>query len=162
MLANTPGEEQRGEFVIGWLALCDGFEVGRVDAVAVGVLQEQATGNLLEDTRGMRGADFNEAKVLLGGEAGAGFGRERWRGDGFHEELGDFLGCCDVYLAVDSDDGTEGGDRIGGEGFLVGFEDCGACCGSARIGVLDDGYARLVKLLCQIPAGVEVDEVVEA
>ena len=38
-----------------------------------------------------------------------------------------------------ADDAAEGGDGVGGEGALVGFEDGCAGGGSAGVGVLDDG-----------------------
>ena len=106
----------------------------------VGVLDEEAAGDLFEDAWGVGGGDLEEAEVLLGGEAGEGFGGEGGGYDGFDEELGDFFGGCGVDLAVDADDATEGGDGVGFEGAAVGFEDCGAGGGSAGVGVLDDDY----------------------
>ena len=49
-----------------------------------------------------------------------------------------------------------------GERFLVGLEDGVAGGGSAGIGVLDDDDGGFVEFLRQLPAGVEIDEVVEA
>ena len=49
------------------------------------------------------------------------------RDDGFDEELGNLFGGCGVDLAVDADDASEGGDGVGFEGALVGFED--GCAG---------------------------------
>ena len=106
--------------------------------------------------------DLDQAQVLLGGEALAGFGREGGGGDGFDEELGDFFGGVAVDFAVDADDAAEGGDGVAGEGLLVGLED--GCAGgrAAGVGVLDDDDGGLVEFLGQLPAGVEIDEVVEA
>ncbi len=56
------------------------------------VLEEEAAGDLLEDARRFGGVDLDEAEVLLGGEAGEGFGREGGGDDGFDEELGDLFG----------------------------------------------------------------------
>ena len=112
--------------------------------------------------RGGAGADFDEAEVLLGGEALACFGREGGCSDGFDEELGDFGGGFGVDGAVDADDSAEGGDGIAGESLLVGLEDGVAGCGAAGVGVLDDDDGGLVELLREFPAGVEVDEVVVA
>ena len=70
----------------------DHFEVGLGDAGGVGVLKQQAAGDLLEDGAERSGADLDEAEVLLGGEAVAGLGSECRGGDGFDEELGDLLG----------------------------------------------------------------------
>jgi hypothetical protein len=67
-----------------------------------------------------------------------------------------------VYGAIDADDAAKGGDGIGGERFLIGLKD--GCAGgrAAGVGVLDDDDGGLVELLGQLPAGVEIDEVVEA
>ena len=53
--------------------------------------------------RGGRGVDFDQAQILFGGEALAGFGGEAG-GDGFDEELGDLFGGVAVDFAVDADD----------------------------------------------------------
>ena len=57
---------------------------------------------------------------------------------------------------------TEGGDGIGLERSEVGLEDGGAGGGSAGVGVLDDDDGGLVELADQLPAGVEIDDVVVA
>ncbi len=71
----------------------------------------------------LRGIDFDQAQVLLGGEAGEGFGREAGRGDGLDEELGDFLGGFGVDFAIDADDAAEGGDGVAARARLIGLED---------------------------------------
>ena len=90
VLADAPGEEQAAEFFGGGRTPGDDFELGLGDAAGVGVLQQQAAGDVLDDRARRRVADFDEAEVLFGGEAFAGFGGESGRGDGFDEELGDF------------------------------------------------------------------------
>ena len=67
-----------------------------------------------------------------------------------------------VHFAVDADDAAEGRDRIAGQRLLVGLEDRRAGGRAAGVGVLDDDHRRLVELLRQLPAGVQIDEVVEA
>ena len=107
-------------------------------------------------------SDFNEAEVLFRGEAFACFWCESRRGDGFNEELDDFCRCLAIDRAIDADDPAECGDGIAGERFMVGLEDGVAGCGTARIGVLDDDDGRLVKFLRELPARVQIDEIVEA
>jgi hypothetical protein len=107
-------------------------------------------------------SDLDEAEVLFGGEALAGFGVKAGAAMASTKSLA-ISAAARVDLAIDADDAAEGRDGIGGEGFLIGLED--GCAGgrAAGVGVLDDddGWARR-KLLRQLPAGVEVDEVVEA
>ncbi len=110
-----------------------------VTRASVGVLEEEAAGDLLEDGGAFAGGDLDEAEVLFGGEAGRASGVKDGGDDGFDEELGDLFGGFGVDLAVDADDATEGGDGIGGEGAVVGVEDGGAGGGAAGVGVLDDG-----------------------
>ena len=110
--------------------------------------------------------NLDQAEIFLGSEALASFCGECWSGDGFDKELGNlFRGRC-VDFAVDADDSTECGDRIAGQSFLVGIEDGCARCRSAGVGVLDDDHCRVIscapgKLLRQLPAGVQIDKVVE-
>jgi hypothetical protein len=128
----------------------------------VGVLHKEAAGDLLEDARGVwAGVMASRAEVLLGGEAGERLGRERGRDDGFDEELGDLLGGG-VDLAVDADDASEGGDGIGLEGAAVGLEDGAPVAAPQGLVCLMMATAALVELADELPAGVEVDEVVVA
>ncbi len=152
---------------VGW-RLGDGFEVGGGDPEGVGVLEEEATGDLFEGDGGGAGGDFDEAQVLFGGKAVAGFGGEGRGDDGFDEELGYLLGSRAVYGLIDADDAAEGGDGVCGEGLGVGLEDGGGDGGSAGVGVLDDGdgggglgEGGACEVGDEVPAGVEVDEVVE-
>ena len=115
------------------------FSSDSVDAAGVGVLQQQAAGDVLDDRPRRGGLDFDQAQVLLGGEALPGLGGEGGRGDGFDEQLGDLLGGVAVDLAVDADDAAEGRDRVAGQRLLVGLEDGGAGGRAAGVGVLDDG-----------------------
>ena len=112
--------------------------------------------------RGGAASDFDQAEILFGGEALQGFGRKGGSGDGFDEELGDLFGCCGVDFAIDADDSAEGGDGIAGQRLLVGLEDRCAGGRAAGIGVLDDGHHGLIEFPGQLPAGVEIDEIVEA
>ena len=163
VLADAPGEEQAAQFLGGGRTPGDDLELrSSVDAAGVGVLQQQSAGDVLDDGARRGGVDFDQAQILFGGEALAGLGGEGGRGDGLDEELGDFGGGVGVDRAIDADDAAEGGDGIAGEGLLVGLED--GCAGgrAAGVGVLDDDDGGFVKLLRQLPAGVEIDEVVEA
>ena len=74
VLAHTPGEEQAAEFF--GRGRTPGFDVqfGFGDAGAVGILQEQSSGHMLDDGARGRGVDFDQAEILLGGKALAGFG----------------------------------------------------------------------------------------
>ena len=114
--------------------------------MTVGGLDEEAAGDLLENARerGGSGLDLDEAEILLGGEAGEGFGGEGGSDDGLDEEFGDLLGGGSIDLAVDADDAAEGGDGIGGESAAIGVEDGRAGGGAAGVGVLDDDNGGLV------------------
>ena len=86
VLADFPGEEQGARFLGCGRASGDDFEVGVLQWAVVGVLHEQAAGDVLQDpvARGGLGCrrtnasgatwvyDFDEAKVLLRGELGFG------------------------------------------------------------------------------------------
>ncbi len=137
------------------------------DAAGVGVLEKQAAGDLLDDGFRRGGVDLDQAEVPFAGEGFAGFGgkgrgrrwlrRRAWRS----------LRRPRRRLAVDADDAAEGRDGVGGEGFLIGLEDGGAGGCAAGVGVLDDGDGGQVgvgglEFLGELPAGVEIDQVVEA
>ena len=74
----------------------------------------------------------------------------------------DLLCGCGVDLAVDADHTAEGRDRIGLKRAAIGIDDGRAGRGSAGIRVLDDDDGGGVELADQLPAGVEVDDVVVA
>jgi hypothetical protein len=106
--------------------------------------------------------NLDQAQILLDGKALAGLGGETGSGYGLDKELGD-LGCGRaVYLAVDGDDSAIGRDRVAGQSLQVGFEDRGAGGRAAGVGVLDDDDGGRVELGGQLPAGVQIDDVVEA
>ena len=109
---------QAAQFFGGGRAPGDDFEFVLGDAAGVGVLKEQAAGDVLDDRARRRVADFDEAEILFGGEALAGLGREGGRGDGFDEELGDFVGGFAIDGAIDADDSTECGNGIACECLL--------------------------------------------
>ena len=138
------------------------FQIGDGEAEAVGILEEKAAGNLAEDAGVVGGPDDDEAQVLLRFETIEGVVAEAGSGDGFDEEVGHFLGGIAVHFAIQADDGAEGGDRVGDEGLAVGFEQVDAGGDAAGVGVLDDGDGGLFEFLDEIPAGVEIDEVVVA
>ena len=162
VLADFPGKEERGELVGSGPALRDGFDVSGRNASEVGILEQQAAGNLLQHALVGSRANDDEAEILFCGEALARLGSEAGSGDGFDKERGHFFGGIAVDFAIDADDRSEGGDGIGDQGFAVGVEDIGAGGRAAGIGVLDDGDHGLVEFLTEGPAGVEVDEVVVA
>ena len=112
--------------------------------------------------RGRRGAHFDQAQVLFGGEALAGLGGEGRRGDGLDKELGNLSGGVAVHRAVDADDPAECRDRVASQRLPVGLHDIRSGGRAAGVGVLHDDRCWLVKLLRQLPAGVQIDEVVEA
>jgi hypothetical protein len=117
---------------------------------------------LLDDAGGLAWVHGDETEVLFGAETGEGFRRVAGRGDRLDEELGDLFGCLGAYFAIDADDAAEGGYRVSGERELVCLNDGFADCGSAGVGVLDDGDGGLVEFLDEFPAGVKIDEVVVA
>src|SRR5579863_5999570 len=71
-----------------------------------------------------------------------------------------FFGGIGVDGAIHADYSAEGGDGITFEGALVGFGESLAGGGAAGVGVLDDGADRLIEFLCEIPGGLQVDDVV--
>ncbi len=100
-----------------------GLELGFGDAEPVGVLNEQAPGDLLEDAWRLGRKYLDEAQILLRGEALQSLGSERWSDDSLDEEPCNlFCGGC-VDLAVDADDATKGRDGIGLEGAEVSLDD---------------------------------------
>ena len=108
------------------------------------------------------GANLDQPQILFRGEALASLRRKRRRGDRLDKQIGDLFGRCSVYLAIDADHAAVGGDGIAGQGFLIGLENGSASRRAAGIGVLDDDDGGLFKLLRQFPAGVEIDQVIEA
>ena len=70
--------------------------------------------------------------------------------------------ACLVHLAIDADHAAKGGDGIRRQGFLVGLNDRGSDGRAAGIAVLDDRHGGLLKLLDQLPGGVQIDQVVVA
>src|SRR5581483_5003483 len=114
-----------------------------------------------------RGMDLDQTQVLLAREGFTGLCGKRWRRDGLYKQLGNLFGGFSIHLLVDADDSTERGDGIRGQGLAVGLEH--GCPGgsAARIGVFDDGHGGRVgggglQVADQLPASVEVDEIVEA
>ena len=166
MLADAPGKEQTAQLLGSRRTPGDhlqaGIERGGVDSAGVGVLHQQSTRHVLDHGSGRRGAHFDEAQILLRAEALAGLGGEAGRGDGFDKELGDLLGGGGVHLAVDADDSAKGRDWIAGEGLDVSLKDGCAGGSTAGVGVLHDDRGGLVELLHELPAGVQIDDVVEA
>ena len=108
VLANAPGEEQAAQLLGSGRAPGDDFEFRFGDAGGIGILQEKAAGDVLDHRTGRGGVDFDQAKILFGGEDLAGFRREGRGGDGFDEELGDLGRGAGVDGAVDADDASEG------------------------------------------------------
>ena len=162
MLANAPGEDEAAEFFGCRRTPGDDLEFVFGDSARICILQEQSAGDVFDDRARGCVADFDEAEILFCGKTFACFRRKGRRGDGFDKELGDF-GCgLGIDGTIDANDSAECGDGIAGEGFLVRLEDGAAGGGAAGVGVLDDDDGRLVKFLREFPAGVEVDEVVEA
>ena len=76
VLADAPGKEQAAQFFGGGRAPGDDFELGFGDAAGIGILQQQAAGDVLDDGARRGGVDFDQAEILFGGEALAGFGGE--------------------------------------------------------------------------------------
>ena len=69
VLANAPGEDEAAEFFGSRRAPGDDLDFGFGDAAGVGILKQQAAGNVFDNGAGRRGSDFDEAEVLLDGEA---------------------------------------------------------------------------------------------
>ena len=76
------------------------------------------------------------------------------------EELRDLLGGGSVHLAIDAEHAAKGGDGVCGECAGVGVEDGRTGGGATGIGVLDDDDGGFVELTDELPAGIEVDQVV--
>ena len=125
-------------------------------------MQQKPAGDILDHRARLGGANFHQAQVLLRGKALARFRREARRGNRLDKQLGDLLGGSSIHLAIDANHSAEGRDRIASQSFLVGIEDGRAGCSSAGVGVFDDDDGGFLKLLRQLPACVQIDEVVKA
>ena len=123
MLAHAPGEEEAAEFLGGGRTPGDDVQLRLGDSGGVGILKEQAAGDVFDDRSWWGGFNLYEAKVLFCGKEGVGFRGEGGGGDGFDEELGDF-GCgAGIYFPIDANDASKGGDGIASEGFPIGVKD---------------------------------------
>ncbi len=138
------------------------FSSSSVTRHGIRVLQEQAAGDMLYHGAGRSGTNLDKAQVLLCGETFARIGREGWSGDSFDKQLCNLFGRGTVDLAIDTDNSTESRDRVTGQRFLISLMHVLPRGCSTGIGVLDDDDRGLVELLRKFPAGVEIDEIVEA
>src|SRR5437588_4784849 len=124
------------------------------------ILKQHASRNLLEYRFGLAGNHLEQTKVLLGGKSCQGGRRVGRSRDGLHEQLCNFLGGSFVDLAVDSDNATEGRDRIRLQRPLVRGKNVGTSSGAARIRMFDDRAHGLIKLATKLPCCIEVDKIV--
>ncbi len=69
---------------------------------------------------------------------------------------------CVVDLAIDADHAAKSRNGIRRQRLLVRLDHGGSDGRTRRIAVLDDCYSRLLKLLDQLPGGVQIDQVVVA
>src|SRR5206468_4119714 len=104
----------------------------------IGILQEQAAGDLFDDGALRSSTDLDKAQVLFGSEPLARLWSKLRCGDRFDEQLGDLGRGFSIDGAIDADDTAECGDGIAGERLLVSLEDRVAGRSAAVIGVLDD------------------------
>ncbi len=74
VLADPPGKEQAAQFFGRRRTPGHHFEFGLGHAGRVGVLQQQSAGDMLDDRPRRRGLDLDQAQILLGSKALAGFG----------------------------------------------------------------------------------------
>src|ERR1700722_6153442 len=103
---------------------------------------------------------FHKAMIFLRRELFLGSFVEGGGGDDFEEELVHFFGGFGVDGAIYADNAPEGRDWVTFESAFLGFGERFAGRGSAGVGVLDDGDNRLVEFLCEIPGGLQIDNVV--
>jgi hypothetical protein len=114
-----------------------------------------------------RGFHFDQAEILLAGEAGFGGFVETGGGDHFQEEFVHLFGGFAVDGAVHTDHAAECGNGVAFECALVGFSKSLAGRTARGVGVLDDGadgggiriQAR-IEFLRKVPGGLQVDDVV--
>ncbi len=106
--------------------------------------------------------DHQQPQILLGAQLGFGALAEGRSRNGLHKQLADLLRQRLVDLAIDADHAAKGGDWIGCQRLLVCLRHGRTDGRAAGVAVLDDGNRRLIKLLHQLPGGIQIDQVVVA
>ena len=105
---------------------------------------------------------LQQADVLLAGQDLHGPVIVSGSDDNLGEDLGDLLGHRDTDWAVGGDDAAEGAQRVTGVGLAMGLGNVRTGGDAARIGVLDDGDARLLEVEGGATGRVGVNVVVVA
>ena len=104
--------------------------------------------------------NFDEAQILLRRENLARGVVKSRRSDRFHKELRHLACGIAIDGAIHADDTAERRHRIAFERSPVSFGERIRNRSAARIGVLDDCANWAVKLLGQVPRGLQVDDIV--
>ena len=73
VFAYAPGKDQAAKFLGSGRAPGDYLQLRLVHPLGIGVLEEKAAGDVFDHGAGRRRLDFDEAQILFGGEALAGF-----------------------------------------------------------------------------------------
>ena len=104
VLADAPGKDEAAQFLGGGRTPGDHLQLRLGDAGGVGVLEQQAAGNLLDDRpRAARTAISTSRRFFLAANRSRASGVNDRRSNGFHEELGDLFSGFAVHRLVDAD-----------------------------------------------------------
>ena len=138
------------------------FSSASVTRASVGILQQQPAGDVLDDGPWRGGMHLDQAQILLRGEALRASGVKAGAAMASTKSLAisSAASASTGRLMPMTPPNAETGSAA--KRLLIGLKDgrAGGC--AAGVGVLDDDDRGLVELLRQFPAGVEIDEVVEA
>lgn len=170
VLNNFPGEFECASFLGTGVARRDAAELGVGKSAGIAFLHKQASPDTTECQAARKAvgvcAPFfqaingEEAEIFFGAQDLQGVGRKRWGHNGFDEKRADFIGQSFCDSAIEREDATEGGDRIGGQGAAEGLTNIISRGGAARVGMLNDYSGRLAELFNEFQCAVPIKVVV--
>ena len=160
VLANFPSEKQRPFFFRRRRPLGHNFQIGLDQLVQVGILNQHASRNIFQNPVLLSGRNLDQPQILLRAKSCFGAFIECGSGDHFQKEFGHLMSGRRIHRAVHSDHAAKRRDRIALQRPHVSLGERLAGRGAAGICVFDNGAHRLVKLLRQIPGGLQIDNIV--
>src|SRR5580692_9627185 len=164
VLRDFPGEAHGLHLRLRRRALCHDLQLGFYDFALVRLLHENTSKDALEleFALGIEAVrrQFEQPQILFRGEDSLGLRLKARGGNTFDEELRYFFGGSGVDHAVEGQDASERGNRVGGERFQVGIEERLAL-GRATGGVVfDDDRGGLAEFGGEAAGGFEIDIIV--
>src|SRR5688572_15591296 len=161
-LGDAPGEQKVLHLLRRRLLLGGDLEVGFLQDLRVGALNQQAPADalVLMRLRLVRERHFQHAHVCFAGEYLLRIGLDARRDDHLGKLLANGFGGGAVERTVEGEDAAESGHRVGREGARVSFAQVGAGRDPAGVGMLDDDARRLAEALHAFPRRVGVGDVV--